>query len=190
MRPITLWTATSTLASAPTRTRPRFGHPRWTWGSARAFDELAMRAPNSPNDYARGYDVLVSTNDISWTIVAACTGTANPEIVSFPTQTRPVGQGGPDRREHHQLVVDRRVRPLQQRSRPPTTTRTTTTTTTPTVAPTTTSLTSSANPATAGQAVTYTAQVVPAPNGGTVNFFDNGSPIAGCDKVARQHHDR
>ena len=26
-------------------------------GSARAFDELAMRAPNSPNDYARGYDV-------------------------------------------------------------------------------------------------------------------------------------
>ena len=56
-------------------------------GAARAFDELAMRAPNSPNDYARGYDVLVSTNDISWTIVAACTGTANPEIVSFPTQT-------------------------------------------------------------------------------------------------------
>ena len=26
-------------------------------GSARAFDELAMRAPNSPNDYARGYKV-------------------------------------------------------------------------------------------------------------------------------------
>ena len=46
-----------------------------------------MRAPISPTDYARGYDVLVSTNDISWTIVAACTGTANPEIVSFPTQT-------------------------------------------------------------------------------------------------------
>jgi hypothetical protein len=56
-------------------------------GAARAFDELAMRAPNSPNDYARGYDVLVSTNNSSWTIVAACTGTANPEIVSFPTQT-------------------------------------------------------------------------------------------------------
>ena len=26
--------------------------------------------------------------------------------------------------------------------------------------------------------------MVPVPNGGTVNFFDNGSPIAGCDKVA------
>ncbi len=35
-----------------------------------------------------------------------------------------------------------------------------------------------------GQAVTYTVKVVPVPNGGTVNFFDNGSPIAGCDKVA------
>ena len=56
-------------------------------GAPRAFDELALRAPNSPNDYARGYDVLVSTNDISWAIVATCTGTANPEIVSFPTQT-------------------------------------------------------------------------------------------------------
>jgi hypothetical protein len=56
-------------------------------GAARAFDELAMRAPNSPNDYARGYDVTVSTNNSTWTIVAACTGTANPEIVSFPTQT-------------------------------------------------------------------------------------------------------
>ena len=56
-------------------------------GAARAFDELAMRAPNSPNDYARGYDVTVSTNNSTFTIVAACTGTANPEIVSFPTQT-------------------------------------------------------------------------------------------------------
>jgi len=56
-------------------------------GAARAFDELAMRAPNSPNDYARGYEVTVSTNDITWTAVAVCTGTGNPEIVSFPTQT-------------------------------------------------------------------------------------------------------
>ena len=35
-----------------------------------------------------------------------------------------------------------------------------------------------------GQAVTYTAKIVPVPNGGTVNFYDNRSPIAGCDKVA------
>ena len=52
-------------------------------GSAQTFDEVAMRAGSSPTDYARGYDVTVSTNDSSWTTVAACTGTANPEIVSF-----------------------------------------------------------------------------------------------------------
>ena len=56
-------------------------------GSARAFDQLAMRTPNSPNDYARGYEVLVSANNSSWATVATCAGTANPEIVSFPTQT-------------------------------------------------------------------------------------------------------
>ncbi len=56
-------------------------------GSARAFDQLAMRSPNSPNDYARGYEVLVSANNSSWITVATCTGTANPEVVSFPTQT-------------------------------------------------------------------------------------------------------
>ena len=87
-------------------------------GAARAFDELAMRAPNSPNDYARGYDVTVSTNNSTWTIVAACTGTANPEIVSFPTQTAQWVRVVLTASEHHQLVVDRRVRPLQQRSRP------------------------------------------------------------------------
>ena len=35
-----------------------------------------------------------------------------------------------------------------------------------------------------GQALTYTVKVAPVPNGGTVNFFANGSPIAGCAKVA------
>jgi hypothetical protein len=45
---------------------------------------------------------------------------------------------------------------------------------------TTTTLASSVNPATSGQAVTYTAMVSPAPGGGTVGFTDNGSAISGC----------
>jgi len=89
------------------------GHPV-DLGAARAFDELAMRAPNSPTDYARGYDVLVSTNDISWTIVAACTGTANPEIV-ISHQTAQWVRVVLTAASTNRLVVDRRVRPLQQR---------------------------------------------------------------------------
>ena len=48
---------------------------------------------------------------------------------------------------------------------------------------TTTSLSSSANPASVGQAVTYTATVVPVPNGGTVNFLAPRGAIAGCSQV-------
>src|SRR6185312_12374520 len=36
------------------------------------------------------------------------------------------------------------------------------------------------NPSTAGQQVTYTATVSPAPDGGTVQFSDNGTTITGC----------
>ena len=49
-----------------------------------------------------------------------------------------------------------------------------------TQAATTTALASSANPSASGQAVTYTATVSPTPDGGTVSFTDNGSPITGC----------
>src|SRR5487761_1255915 len=56
-------------------------------GAAQAFDELVMASPNSPNDYARGYDVKVWTNAKTWATIATCTGTATPEVVSFPTQT-------------------------------------------------------------------------------------------------------
>jgi hypothetical protein len=55
-------------------------------GSPQTFDELSMQVPNSPNDYARGFDVEVY-NGISWVIVAACTGTGTSEVVSFPAQT-------------------------------------------------------------------------------------------------------
>ncbi|MGN6871816.1 MAG: InlB B-repeat-containing protein, partial [Solirubrobacteraceae bacterium] len=49
---------------------------------------------------------------------------------------------------------------------------------------TTTGLVSSANPATVGQQVTYTATVSPAPGGGTVQFTDGGTAITGCGAVA------
>ena len=49
---------------------------------------------------------------------------------------------------------------------------------------TTTSISSSADPAKVGQAVTYTAKVTPVPSGGTVSFTKDGAAIAGCDKVA------
>jgi probable HAF family extracellular repeat protein len=48
---------------------------------------------------------------------------------------------------------------------------------------TTTPLTSSVNPASATQALTYTAKVSPTATGGTVAFSQNGTPIAGCKAV-------
>jgi hypothetical protein len=55
-------------------------------GRAQTFDEVVMESPGSPNDFARGYDVEVSDGS-AWTVVAACTGTGTPEVVSFPSQT-------------------------------------------------------------------------------------------------------
>ena len=48
-------------------------------------------------------------------------------------------------------------------------------------AATTTTLSSSPNPSTTGDTVTYTATVTPAPDGGTVAFADGGATIADCD---------
>jgi glucosylceramidase len=56
-------------------------------GSARTFDELSMQTPSAPGDYARSYDLEVSDNGRTWTTVASCTGTSDPEVVSFPPQT-------------------------------------------------------------------------------------------------------
>jgi CSLREA domain-containing protein len=49
--------------------------------------------------------------------------------------------------------------------------------------PTTTTLISSANPSTAGQQVTYTATVSPAPTGGTVSFTEASTALPGCNAV-------
>jgi hypothetical protein len=56
-------------------------------GASRTFDELLMDVPNSPHDYARGYEIEVSNNGTSWSTVATCSGTGTSEIVSFPSQT-------------------------------------------------------------------------------------------------------
>ena len=155
-------------------------------GSARAFDEVAMRAPNSPNDYARGYDVLVSANNSTWATVATCTGTSNPEVVSFPTQTaqwvRVVLTAAST--TNWWSIDEFDLYGVATATTTTTTTTTAPTTTTTTTTTTTASLSSSADPAPVGEAVTYAVKVVPIPSGGTVNFFANGSPIAGCDKVA------
>jgi Bacterial Ig-like domain (group 3) len=46
---------------------------------------------------------------------------------------------------------------------------------------TTTTITSSRNPSSVGQQVTFTATVMPHPGGGGVAFSDNGRSISGCD---------
>jgi len=57
-------------------------------GSAQTFNALEMDVPNSPTDYARAYDVEVSSNGTSpWTTVASGTGTGPTETIVFPTQT-------------------------------------------------------------------------------------------------------
>jgi hypothetical protein len=56
-------------------------------GSSQTFNEIEMNTPNSAGDYARGYNVEVSTDGSTFTSVATGTGTASPEIVSFPDQT-------------------------------------------------------------------------------------------------------
>jgi hypothetical protein len=45
-------------------------------------------------------------------------------------------------------------------------------------------MTISANPVPIGQPVTYTAVVTPPPDGGTVDFIDDGAAIVGCYSIA------
>jgi hypothetical protein len=56
-------------------------------GSAQTFNQIEMNSVNSAADYARGYNVEVSTNGTTFTSVTTGTGTASPEIVTFAAQT-------------------------------------------------------------------------------------------------------
>ena len=135
--------------------------------SAQVFDELEMVVPGSPSDYARAFVVEVSDNASSWATVAACTGSSPAESVRFPAQTA----------RYVKVVLTAgaaawwSIDELNLYSASPTTTTTTT------------SMSSSANPASVGEAVTYTARVSPVPDGGTVSFFAFGAPISGCTGV-------
>ena len=111
-------------------------------GAAQSFDELKMGTPYSPHDYARGYNVEVSSNGTSWTTVASCTGTGTPEVVSFPAQTAQfveVVLTASD--SYYWWSIDGFF--LYSSVAPPTTTTTVAPTTTTTVAPTTTTSTPS-----------------------------------------------
>jgi hypothetical protein len=52
-------------------------------GALTTVGEIQMYAPDYSGDSAAGYNVEVSANGTNWSIVASCTGTASPEVVSF-----------------------------------------------------------------------------------------------------------
>jgi F5/8 type C domain len=56
-------------------------------GSAQTFNQIEMNSGGSTGDYARGYNVEVSSNGTSFTSVATGTGTSSPETVTFAAQT-------------------------------------------------------------------------------------------------------
>jgi hypothetical protein len=56
-------------------------------GSAQTFNQIEMDAGGYPGDYARGYNVEVSSNGSTWTTVYSGTGTSSPETATFATQT-------------------------------------------------------------------------------------------------------
>jgi hypothetical protein len=150
--------------------------------STQSFDEVAMYSPESPTDYARGYEIQVSNDGSSWYTVATCTGRATPEIVRFPGQTA----------RYLRVVLTASESPywwsvdeldVYSPTAPPAPSTTTTTTLPPRVA-TTTALSVSPNPATVGEPVTFTATVSPTPSGGTVTFVSNGAELRNCLQVA------
>ena len=52
-------------------------------GSAQTFNQIEMNSGGSTGDYARGYNVEVSTDGSTFTSVATGTGTSSPETVTF-----------------------------------------------------------------------------------------------------------
>jgi hypothetical protein len=56
-------------------------------GSAQTFNQIEMNAGGSSGDYARGYNVEVSTDGSTFTSVATGTGTSSPQTVTFASTT-------------------------------------------------------------------------------------------------------
>jgi hypothetical protein len=56
-------------------------------GSSQTFNQIEMDSGGSTGDYARGYNVEVSTDGSTFTSVATGTGTSSPETVTFAAQT-------------------------------------------------------------------------------------------------------
>ena len=56
-------------------------------GSSQTFNQIEMNSGGSTGDYARGYNVEVSTDGSNFTSVATGTGTSSPETVTFAAQT-------------------------------------------------------------------------------------------------------
>ena len=56
-------------------------------GSAQTFNQIEMNSGGSAGDYARGYNVEISSNGTTFTSVATGTGTSSPETVTFSPQT-------------------------------------------------------------------------------------------------------
>jgi hypothetical protein len=56
-------------------------------GSSQSFNQIEMDSGGSTGDYARGYNVEVSTDGSTFTSVATGTGTSSPETVTFAAQT-------------------------------------------------------------------------------------------------------
>ena len=99
------WTASSNTNSAPAdapanaidgNTSTRFSSDAYQaagqWfqvnlGSAQTFNQIEMDSGGYGGDYARGYNVEVSSNGSTFTSVATGTGTSSPETVTFTAQT-------------------------------------------------------------------------------------------------------
>jgi len=104
--PQTGWTATASDTSpwgdvaanmvdgnAGSRWSSGVGQSRGMWiqvdmGSPQNFNKVLLDSINSPDDYVRKADVLVSSNGTSWTKVASITGNGQAvQLATFPTQT-------------------------------------------------------------------------------------------------------
>jgi len=56
-------------------------------GAPQTFNQIEMAFPSWATDYAGGYNVEVSSNGSSWTVVASCYGNGSPETATFAATT-------------------------------------------------------------------------------------------------------